>query len=64
MPSTAYNPYRGRIAPSPTGLLHLGHARTFWTVFGRALRQYGISPQQVIQAFDDPERMLTLQSSA
>jgi glutamyl-tRNA synthetase len=22
---------RGRLAPSPTGLLHLGHARTFWT---------------------------------
>ena len=23
--------YIGRLAPSPTGLLHLGHARTFWT---------------------------------
>lgn len=29
-------PYRGRLAPSPTGLLHLGHARTFLTAQARA----------------------------
>ena len=34
--------YRGRIAPSPTGLLHTGHARTFWIAFQRALRAGGI----------------------
>lgn len=46
--------YRGRIAPSPTGLLHVGHARTFWQAFVRAreaagtliLRNEDLDPQR------------------
>lgn len=34
-------PYRGRLAPSPTGLLHLGHASTFLTAASRAHEAQG-----------------------
>lgn len=36
MPDSANEFYRGRLAPSPTGFLHLGHARTFWMAQARA----------------------------
>ena len=47
-------PYIGRLAPSPTGLLHLGHARTFWIAYKRAraasgklwLREEDLDPQR------------------
>jgi len=34
--------YRGRIAPSPTGHLHVGHARTFWIAYQRAREAGGV----------------------
>lgn len=47
-------PYRGRLAPSPTGLLHLGHARTFWIAAQRAAQHHG---QLILRNEDlDPQR--------
>lgn len=65
--------YRGRIAPSPTGLLHLGHAATFWTAYQRALANAGtlvlrnedLDPQRsklgFVHAFIDDLRWLGIE---
>ncbi|MGA9586044.1 MAG: glutamate--tRNA ligase family protein [Terracidiphilus sp.] len=39
--SRAHLGYRGRLAPSPTGYLHIGHARTFVTAWRRARESSG-----------------------
>jgi len=47
-------PDRGRIAPSPTGYLHIGHAITFWRAQERSRERNG---QFVLRIEDlDPER--------
>jgi glutamyl-tRNA synthetase len=42
VPTTSASLYRGRLAPSPTGLLHVGHACTFWTAYQRAVAHNGV----------------------
>ncbi|PXA03732.1 tRNA glutamyl-Q(34) synthetase GluQRS [Coraliomargarita sinensis] len=53
--------YRGRIAPTPTGYLHLGHARTFWIAMERAkeaggkliYREEDLDPQRCKNEYAD-----------
>jgi glutamyl/glutaminyl-tRNA synthetase len=46
--------YRGRLAPSPTCFLHLGHPRTFWIAQQRAVAARGVL---ILRDEDlDPER--------
>ncbi len=46
--------YRGRLAPSPTGFLHLGHAKTFWHAQERCRERTG---QLILRIEDlDPAR--------
>ncbi len=46
--------YRGRLAPSPTGYLHVGHARTFWTAWKRARDAGGVLAMRMEDL--DPDR--------
>lgn len=52
--STANIGYRGRLAPSPTGYLHVGHARTFWTAWLRAREAGGTLVMRIEDL--DPDR--------
>ena len=46
--------YRGRLAPSPTGYLHVGHGRTFWTAWQRTREAGGTLVMRMEDL--DPER--------
>jgi glutamyl/glutaminyl-tRNA synthetase len=46
--------YRGRIAPTPTGYLHLGHAATFWKAHERARQFEGVTILRIDDL--DPQR--------
>jgi glutamyl-tRNA synthetase len=46
--------YRGRIAPTPTGYLHLGHAATFWKAHQRSLQFEGVTTLRIDDL--DPQR--------
>lgn len=52
--SSQQTPYRGRLAPSPTGYLHVGHARTFWRASERARQAGGTLVMRMEDL--DPER--------
>jgi glutamyl/glutaminyl-tRNA synthetase len=54
--------YRGRLAPSPTGYLHVGHARTFWVAYERARAANGTL---VVRMDDlDPDRSRAIYAEA
>ncbi len=59
---TPTSSYRGRLAPSPTGYLHVGHARTFWTAWQRARDAAGAL---VLRMEDlDPDRSRSIYADA
>jgi len=54
--------YRGRLAPSPTGYLHVGHARTFWAAFQRAREAGGTLIMRMEDL--DPDRCRSIYADA
>jgi glutamyl-tRNA synthetase len=62
VPQTQASDYRGRLAPSPTGYLHVGHARTFWTAFQRAREAGGTLVMRMEDL--DPDRSRAIYADA
>ena len=60
-PPAPISNYRGRLAPSPTGYLHVGHARTFFAAWQRArdaggalvMRMEDLDPDRSRSAYAD-----------
>ena len=62
LPPSPVSNYRGRLAPSPTGYLHVGHARTFWTAAQRTREAGGTL---VLRMEDlDPDRSKSMYAEA
>jgi glutamyl/glutaminyl-tRNA synthetase len=59
---TPVSSYRGRLAPSPTGYLHVGHARTFWTAWQRARAAAGTLVMRMEDL--DPDRSKPIYAEA
>lgn len=49
---TSQKKYRGRLAPTPSGLLHIGHAETFKTAWARARQRGG----KIVLRIEDVDR--------
>jgi glutamyl/glutaminyl-tRNA synthetase len=61
-PPSSVSGYRGRLAPSPTGYLHVGHARTFWTAFLHAREAGGTLVMRMEDL--DPDRSRSVYADA
>jgi glutamyl-tRNA synthetase len=62
LPPAPMSNYRGRLAPSPTGYLHVGHARTFWTAWQRAREAAGTLVMRLEDL--DPDRSRAIYAEA
>ena len=60
--SSSLSSYRGRLAPSPTGYLHVGHARTFWAAYERARGAGGVLVMRMEDL--DPDRSRAVYAEA